>query len=65
MQYMKLHVILFTQKNENQKLTQGITPSPTPCHLPSLRPKNVSLLLFSMFVLALTKSGSPVYKLFS
>jgi hypothetical protein len=23
------HVILFTQKNENQKLTQGSTPSPT------------------------------------
>lgn len=23
------HVILFTQKNENQKLAQGLTPSPT------------------------------------
>jgi len=23
------HVILFTQKNENQKLTQGSIPSPT------------------------------------
>lgn len=63
MQQLKLfiHVILFTQKTENQKLTQGATPPPTLCHLAALHPKNVSLLLFSLFVLLLTQSLSKCF----
>jgi len=63
MQHLKLfpHAILFTQKTENQELTQGTTLPPTLCFLATLHPDNVSLLHFSLFVLVLTEYLSKYF----
>jgi hypothetical protein len=63
MQHLKQfpHVILFTQKIENPKVTQDTAPPLTLCLLADLHPKNVSLLLFSLFILVLTQSLSKCF----